>query len=31
MNFSGIHMILKGMNLYEFKGDPYDFKRGEIV
>ena len=31
MNSKRIHMILKGTSSYEFKRDPYDFKRGETV
>ena len=31
MNLKGIHTIVKVMNLYEFRRDPYDFYRAEIV
>ena len=31
MNLRGVHMKLKGMSLYEFKRDPYEIKRDELI
>ena len=31
MSLKGIHVNLIGMSLYEFKTDPYEFKRDELI
>ena len=31
MNFTGIHMILKGVRLYDIQRDPYVFQRDEFM
>ena len=31
MNVKWIHMVLKGVRLYDIKRDPYDSKRDEFI